>query len=204
MVINKFDFNPSLYFGHTVVIKTCDGNIYEGEFYCYDNRLNFIIVKEDNNSKNINSNNTNSNNVNSNSNSNNNKNDTANFYIIKISIIVDIETKRKMKNSWDPVPTIDPNIVEKVERKAIDNFKKNKMRIGVGITKEAQDLFDFIWKTHPDCAWSNKDILVLNGDIRIQPPYGPDNCVAKNEKLKERFTTVISKFRQKKNMSVVA
>ncbi|CRH01016.1 lsm12, putative [Plasmodium relictum] len=175
MVKNSFD--PSLYFGHTIVTRTSDGHTFEGELYCYDTSSNFIIIKEDN------------------------RNGTANFYIIRTNIITDVETKRRVKNIYDPLPIIDKNIVEKIERKAILNFEKNKSRIGIGVTQEAQDLFDFIWKTHPDCVWNSKDILVLNGEVSIKPPYGPDNCIAKNEKLKERFTTVISKFRQKRNLS---
>ncbi|SBS95079.1 lsm12, putative [Plasmodium ovale] len=177
MVKNSFD--PSLYFGHIIVTKTCDGHTFEGELYCYDVCSNFIILKEDN------------------------KNGTANFYILRTNIIVDIETKRKIKNSYDPLPVIDKSVVEKIERKAIANFEKNRSRIGIGVTQEAQELFDFIWKTHPDCTWNNQDILVLNGEVMIKPPYGPDNCIANNENLKERFATVISKFRQKKkSMSI--
>ncbi|SBT00012.1 lsm12, putative [Plasmodium malariae] len=121
MVKNSFD--PSLYFGHTIIIKTCDGHTFEGELYCYDPCSDFIIIKEDN------------------------KNGTANFYIIRTNIIVDIESKRRLKNSYTTLPTIDKSVVEKIERKALDNFEKNKSRIGIGVTQEAQELFDFIWKT---------------------------------------------------------
>ncbi|GAW81904.1 hypothetical protein, conserved [Plasmodium gonderi] len=176
MIKNGFD--PSLYFGHIVVTKTCDGHTFEGELYCYDTCSNFIIIKEDN------------------------KNGTANFYIIKNDIIVDTEIKRRIKNSYDqPIPKINKTLLEKIEKKALENFEQTKTRIGIGVTQEAQELFDFIWKTHPDCTWSNRDILVLNGEVRIKPPYGPDNCIAKIDNLKERFSTVISKFRQKKSMS---
>ncbi|CAG9478055.1 unnamed protein product [Plasmodium vivax] len=175
--MSKSIFDPSLYFGHVVSTKTREGHSFEGELYCYETNLKFIIIKEEG------------------------KNGTANFYIIKTDIIVDIEIVRRIKILFDPLPQIERSLIEKIEKKALTDFESVKARIGIGVTQEAQELFDFIWKTHPDCAWSNKDILVLNREVRIKPPYGPDNCVAKNENLKERFSTVISKFRQKRNMS---
>lgn len=172
----KCVFEPFSYFGSYIVVKTCDGHTFEGELYCHDETATFCVIKEDND------------------------NGTANFYIIRSSTIVDVETK-KGKSTYDPLPIIDRKIVDKIEKRAINDFKKNEARIGIGVTKDAQELFDFIWKTHPDCVWNNKDILVLNGEVSIKPPYGPNNCIAKNEKLKERFATVISKFRQKKVMT---
>lgn len=171
------NFDPSSYFGHTVFIRTTEGEEYVGEFYCYNTSAEFVVLKEDN------------------------KNGTANFYILRISIIEDIGIKKRLKNAYDPLPHIDKNIIHKIEEHAKMNYEKNRARIGIGVTQEAQELFDFIWKTHPDCVWNNKDILVLNGEVSIKPPYGPENCVAKNEKLKERFTTVITKFRQKKHLT---
>ncbi|CAD2083984.1 lsm12, putative [Plasmodium vinckei lentum] len=165
MVKNSID--PSLYFGHIITAKTSSGDKFEGELYCYDTCSNFIILKDDN------------------------KNGTANFYIIRTHTIVDIEIKEKLKVLYEVLPKIDKTIVEKIERKSIENFEKKKSRIGIRVTHEAQELFDFIWKTHPDCTWSNRDILVLNGEVRIKHPYGPDDCTAKNEKLRERFITVV-------------
>ncbi|KJP86964.1 hypothetical protein AK88_03363 [Plasmodium fragile] len=173
--MNKSIFDPCLHFGHVVETKTQDGQTFQGELYCYDTNLNFIIIKDDN------------------------KNGTANFYIIKIDVILDLEIRKRMKVVYDPVPQVEGSLVERIEQKALEKFETIKARIGIGVTQEAQELFDFIWKTHPDCTWSNKDILVLNGEVRIKPPYGPDNCVAKNENLKDRFSTVISKFRQKRS-----
>ncbi|ANQ08876.1 Uncharacterized protein PCOAH_00035570 [Plasmodium coatneyi] len=173
--MNKSIFDPCLHFGHVVQAKTKDGETFEGELYCYDTNMKFVVIKGEG------------------------KNGTANFYIIKTDIIVDIEIRRRVKVLHYPLPQIERSLIEKIEKKALENFENIKARIGIGVTQEAQELFDFIWKTHPDCTWSNKDILVLNGEVRIKPPYGPDNCVAKNENLKNRFATVISKFRQKRN-----
>ncbi|SOV74659.1 lsm12, putative [Plasmodium sp. gorilla clade G3] len=173
----KKSFDPSLHFGNFLVIKTYDGNIYKGELFCYDIVSDLIVIKGDN------------------------KNGTSNIYLLRISIILDVEIKPKVKNTNDNISIINKNIVQKIEKKAFMDFEKAKLRIGIGITEEAQDLFDFIWKTHPDCTWNNKDILVLNGEVRIKPPYGPNDCIAKNDKLKERFATVIYKFRQKQKQA---
>ncbi|EWC77847.1 hypothetical protein C923_01454 [Plasmodium falciparum UGT5.1] len=119
----KKSFDPSLHFGSFLVIKTYDGNIYKGELFCYDIVSDLIIIKGDN------------------------KNGTSNIYVLRISIILDVEIKPKVKNTNDNIPMINKNIVQKIEKKALMDFEKAKLRIGIGITEEAQDLFDFIWKT---------------------------------------------------------
>jgi hypothetical protein len=50
-------------------------------------------------------------------------------------------------------------------------------KVGVGVTKEAQSLFDALSKTLP-CVWSGRAILVMDV-VTVKPPYTPDSCEAK-------------------------
>ncbi|KAJ4909599.1 Lsm domain protein [Raphanus sativus] len=68
--------------------------------------------------------------------------------------------------------------------------------IGVGVTAEAQKIFDAFSKTHR-VKWDNKDI-VINEDVRISSPYHSD-CVtggarAANDQMKKVLKIVRAKL----------
>ncbi|XP_018468763.1 uncharacterized protein LOC108840430 [Raphanus sativus] len=70
--------------------------------------------------------------------------------------------------------------------------------IGVGVTAEAQKIFDAFSKTHR-VKWDNKDI-VINEDVRISSPYHSD-CVtggtrAANDQIKKVLKIVREKIQR--------
>ena len=52
-------------------------------------------------------------------------------------------------------------------------------RVGVGVTKEAQSIFDALSKTMP-CTWKDKTIVVMEA-VHVAPPYSIDSCASKSE-----------------------
>ncbi|ORX68439.1 hypothetical protein BCR32DRAFT_107834 [Anaeromyces robustus] len=92
-------------------------------------------------------------------------------------------TKNK-KNPNDPysnslstlVPVCPVNIDDIItrEKKALKEEFQRQNRIGVGVTEEAQQIFDALSKTMP-CSWNNKSIVVMD-EVTISPPYSAENC----------------------------
>jgi protein LSM12 len=61
-------------------------------------------------------------------------------------------------------------------------------RIGVGVSKEAQALFDALSKTYP-CFWRDKSIVVME-DVVVSEPY--TDCTGGSTAANERVRMVLS------------
>ncbi|KAG2188987.1 hypothetical protein INT44_004129 [Umbelopsis vinacea] len=62
------------------------------------------------------------------------------------------------------------------EAEAIKLASQQAARIGVGVSKDAQAIFDALSKTLP-CRWA-KDSIVVMDEVIISPPYNEENCRA--------------------------
>jgi len=76
-------------------------------------------------------------------------------------------------------------------------------RIGIGVTKEGQMIFDALAKTMP-VAWEGKTIVVL-GEVRVDEPYGVENagCNPDAEDTLKRVKLVIQAERAKMSNGTV-
>lgn len=140
-------------------------------------------------------------------------NGNANFRIIKIPSIKEVvaesrpperggrrETaKERNDDTTAPesllpaLPGCDFNVLERRERRSIEAFQQKQHTIGVGVTREAQDIFDFIHKTHPGCRWDGDSIVVMG--VKVTPPYSPDSAVGGEDKRTlERLKKVLHGF----------
>ncbi|KAJ1952169.1 hypothetical protein IWQ62_006286, partial [Dispira parvispora] len=91
------------------------------------------------------------------------------------------------ESTHTPVPELlastNPRSVnmEKVKQRYLQSMRETESavaKIGVGVTQEAQFIFDALSKTLP-CRWADNAIVVLD-EIIIHPPYQPENCLANN------------------------
>lgn len=72
-----------------------------------------------------------------------------------------------------PVGNLNVDKIISRENHAVKVERDRIARIGVGVSKEAQHIFDALSKTMP-CTWNNDQILIL-GQVVVLPPYGTEN-----------------------------
>eukprot|EP00917_Polyrhabdina_sp_WS-2016_P011082 GHVP01024292.1.p1 GENE.GHVP01024292.1~~GHVP01024292.1.p1 ORF type:complete len:104 (+),score=10.11 GHVP01024292.1:139-450(+) len=63
---------------------------------------------------------------------------------------IEVVAPAMQKEKHSELPAADVEVMRKRDLKSIDEFKKAHSKLGVGVTKEAQDLFNF-YKMHRHC-----------------------------------------------------
>lgn len=84
------------------------------------------------------------------------------------------------------------------EESAIRQAATDAERIGVGVTPEAQSLFDALSKTLP-VRWDKTTIVVMN-DVRVSSPYLPESVSGGTPAANERVRKVVE-FEKKRLQS---
>ncbi|EMS61608.1 hypothetical protein TRIUR3_24873 [Triticum urartu] len=74
-------------------------------------------------------------------------------------------------------------------------------RIGVGVTPEAQRLFDALSKTLP-VHWDKTDIVVMK-EVRVCSPYLPENVSGGTSAANERVKKVLDFERKRQHHAVL-
>ncbi|KAI7902996.1 anticodon-binding domain-containing protein [Cokeromyces recurvatus] len=149
------------FIGSTIRLKTAFDEEVEGLIYTCDRITNCIVIDcshKDNKTS-------------------NRKN--CNFRIIKISHIKEIlfltATTNGVKD-YMPINQIYIDRLKQRESEVMKGVKNEVSKIGIGVTKEGQDIFNALSKTLP-CRWS-KDTIIVMDEILITPPYGVNDCKA--------------------------
>lgn len=98
------------------------------------------------------------------------------------------------------LPAISADELQRVEQRNKGIAQRVLASIGQGVTGEAQAIFDALNKTMP-CEWEGVTIRVM-GEVIINPPYYPQNCVSTNSQVLSRVKKVLegekSKLTRKK------
>ncbi|XP_018813301.1 protein LSM12 homolog [Juglans regia] len=103
-------------------------------------------------------------------------------YIKEFSLLGQAEDPLDIKNCF-----LDLSTLRAREDLAIRQAEAEAERIGVGVTSEAQSIFDALSKTLP-VRWDKTVIVVLN-EVRVSSPYLPESVnggtPAANERVKK-------------------
>ncbi|TGZ76296.1 hypothetical protein EX30DRAFT_399364 [Ascodesmis nigricans] len=90
---------------------------------------------------------------------------------------------------------VDTAIVGRREREVVRGEVEREQRIGKGVSREGQEIFDALSRTMP-CRWAGKDIVVLESVV-ISDPYGADNVKGNEANAVKRVKTVLEGERRK-------
>lgn len=82
-----------------------------------------------------------------------------------VSAVADLPEKRK----WPVNPVVDVAHLQPEQHRIFKKWGAEFEHIGVGVTANAQAVFDALVKTLP-CEWDKEDIVVLKS-VRLAPPY---------------------------------
>eukprot|EP01117_Protostelium_nocturnum_P005609 TRINITY_DN2022_c2_g1_i4.p1 TRINITY_DN2022_c2_g1~~TRINITY_DN2022_c2_g1_i4.p1 ORF type:complete len:179 (-),score=26.09 TRINITY_DN2022_c2_g1_i4:273-809(-) len=161
--------------GSKIRIKTLDDEGIDGEIFSYDNNTGCVALSISHSHTTL----------------------KKTFRIIKTSFIKEIQFLEK-KGSLQTELNLPPINVQKIRSKedaAIRQTREEVARIGVGVSKEAQDIFNALSKTLP-CRWHTDTIVVLD-EVLIKNPYGVENCQGSNSYMLERVKKVLEGEKRK-------
>ena len=121
----------------------------------------------------------------------------VNYHWIKCSAVRNLEVTglRHLNLESASLPALDISALEEQARKAEVNYQKQLPSIGVGVTQEAQDVYNSLCKTMP-CSWSGKNILCYS--VKISPPYTSQDCQGPDSSELERVRKILDGERIKR------
>ncbi|KAF8058345.1 RMD5 [Scenedesmus sp. PABB004] len=95
------------------------------------------------------------------------------------------------------LPHVDRERAAQREAKALAQAEADRAKVGEGVTREAQSLFDALCKTMP-CVWVGRAISVMDV-VTVQPPYTPEAVTTTSDHpgALERVRKVLNAERQR-------
>jgi ElaB/YqjD/DUF883 family membrane-anchored ribosome-binding protein len=162
---------PEAILGVEVKIKTTLGEEFEGEIFSYDTTSNCVILIQSSHHSLL----------------------KRNYRVLKTSFIKEIQYLGKNENSsvsdLSALPSVNVQKIRAKEEAALRKIREDVSKIGVGVSKEAQEIFDALSKTLR-CRW-NRDIIVVFDEVQIKPPYDVDCCSGNDSFMLERVKKVL-------------
>ncbi|RDY12497.1 Protein LSM12-like protein, partial [Mucuna pruriens] len=160
--------NPEeLAVGCLLSIRTTLGDEFEGQVVTFDRPSNILVLQEA--SK---------------------PGPRRNIRLLKANYIKDFTFLGQAEDPLDPNNCyLDLTALQAREEVAIRQAEADAERIGVGVTSEAQGIFDALSKTLP-VRWDKTVIVVMN-EVRVSSPYHPESVVGGTPAANERVKKVL-------------
>ena len=161
--------------GDVVVFRSTLGEEVSGSVFAFDKPSNVLVLKELGAHSGV-----------------------SNLRLLKANCVGEVLSVQKPTQPVDlRLPPIDMERSRKREEKALHQAEREASLVGVGVTKEAQAIFDALVKTMP-CMWRNRTIVVLDC-VQIEEPYTPDSCRSSEDQrsTRERVKMVLRNERDR-------
>ncbi|TYJ49646.1 hypothetical protein E1A91_A01G148900v1 [Gossypium mustelinum] len=148
-------------------IKTTLGDEFEGQIISFDRLSNILVLQEGLESG-----------------------PRRNIRLLKANHIKEFSLLRQDEDPLDVKKCfLDLTSLQAREDSAIRQAEADSERLGVGVTSEAQTLFDALSKTLP-VRWDKTVIVVMN-EVRVSSPYLPESVSGGTPAANERVRKVL-------------
>lgn len=166
------------YLGYEVVLKTLKEQKISGTVWAFDKAIDTVVIASPAESG---------------------QPGSSTIRVLKVSFIKEIESAVAPATPFDQtLPAFDQSRLEKREERLIKRAEAEIAAIGVGVTAEAQAVFDALYKTM-ECKWDGTKIVVME-EVVITEPYTVADCTLKsengNDNVLERVTHVLGAERE--------
>eukprot|EP00245_Coleochaete_scutata_P011415 TRINITY_DN4232_c0_g1_i1.p1 TRINITY_DN4232_c0_g1~~TRINITY_DN4232_c0_g1_i1.p1 ORF type:complete len:190 (-),score=56.41 TRINITY_DN4232_c0_g1_i1:449-1018(-) len=152
--------------GFLVGVKTLLGEKFDAEIVMYDKATSIVVLQDPGSSG-----------------------TRRNLRFLKTSIVEEVTILSEEPKKMDlHIVQVDPAVLLAREEAAIRQAEAEAQHIGRDVTTEAQELYDALRKTLP-VRWEGKSIVVMD-DVRISPPYLPEDIVGGDQGVLERVRKV--------------
>jgi len=161
--------------GLKVKIKTTLGEDVEGEIFSYDTVTNCVVLTQQSSHSTL----------------------KKTYRILKTSFVKEIQYLGKSPSAVVDLnlPPVNIQKIRSKEEMVLRGLREEAARIGVGVTKEAQEIFNALSKTLP-CRW-NKDTIMVFDEVSIKSPYGVENCYGSDPIVLDRVKIVLDGERKR-------
>ncbi|WOL19860.1 hypothetical protein Cni_G28662 [Canna indica] len=154
--------------GCVLSLRTTLGDDFEGQVIAYDRPSNIVVIQEGSSKTGA----------------------RKNIRLLKANYIKDFTFLKKAEDPLDLNKCyIDLASIQAREEAALRQAEIEAERIGVGVTSEAQGIFDALSKTLP-VHWDKTVIVVMN-EVRVSSPYLPENVTGGTAAANDRVKKVL-------------
>ncbi|KAK7250520.1 hypothetical protein RIF29_33011 [Crotalaria pallida] len=171
---NNNNYAEELAVGCMLSIRTTLGDQFEGQVVTFDRSSNILVLQE----------------------GFKHGGTRRNIRLLKTNYIKDFTFLGQADDPLDPTNCyLDLNALQSREELALRQAEADAERIGVGVTSEAQSIFDALSKTLP-VRWDKTVIVVMN-EVRVSSPYNSESVIGGTPAANDRVKKVLELERKR-------